>query len=83
MQSNELKNADIDKNKYFGFGISFDRTGSFSSPADGFGSNAIIFGVDMSSSVRVDNKKKYIFILDEGPTEGRWYNINWKKKLFN
>ena len=55
----------------FGFGISFDRRGSFSSPAGGFGSNAIIFGVDMSSSVRVDNKKKYIFILDEGPTEGR------------
>ena len=23
----------------------------------------------MSSSVRVDNKKKYMFILDEGPTQ--------------
>ena len=37
---------------------------------DGFGKNCIIFGVDMSSSVHVDNKEKYILILGEGPTQG-------------
>ena len=30
----------------------------------------IIFGVDMSSSVHIDIKKKYILILGEGPTQG-------------
>ena len=36
---------------------------------NGFGENVIIFGVDMSSSVHVDNKKKDILILVEGPTQ--------------
>ena len=49
------KNADIDKYQYSGYGIGFDRRGSFSFPAGGFGSNIIIFGVDMSSSVHVVN----------------------------
>ena len=30
----------------------------------------MIFGVDMSSSVNVDNKKKDTLILDEGPRQG-------------
>ena len=30
----------------------------------------IIFGVDMSSSVHVDNKERDILILGEGPTQG-------------
>ena len=37
-------------------------------PGGGFGQNVIIFGVDMSSSVHVDNKKKDILILGKGPT---------------
>ena len=32
------------------------------------GNNANIFGVDISSSVHVDNKKKDILILGEGTT---------------
>ena len=32
--------------------------------------NAIIFGVDMSSSVHIDNKNKYSLILGEGSTQG-------------
>ena len=32
--------------------------------------NVIIFGVDMSSSVNVDNKNKDIVILGEWPTQG-------------
>ena len=35
-----------------------------------FSRNCIIFGVDMSSSVHVDNKKKDILILYEVITQG-------------
>ena len=31
--------------------------------------NVIIFGADMSSSVHVDNERKEILILGEGPTQ--------------
>ena len=34
-----------------------------------FGRNCIVFIVDMSSSVHIDNSKKYILILGEGPTQ--------------
>ena len=44
--------------------------GTFSFPIGGFGKNVILFGVDMNSSVHVDNKKKDILILGEGPTQG-------------
>ena len=37
------KNADIDKYKYSGYGIGFDRKSSFSFPSDRFGQNVIIF----------------------------------------
>ena len=52
------KNADIDKSGYSGYGIGFDRRSSFSFPDGGFGQNVIIFGVDMSFSAHIDNKKK-------------------------
>ena len=52
------KNADIDKYGYSGYGIGFDRRGSFSFPGGGYGQNVIIFGADMSSSLHIDNKKK-------------------------
>ena len=38
--------------------IRFDRRGLFSFPSGGFRGNVIIFGVDMSFSARIDNKKK-------------------------
>ena len=34
------------------------------------GKNVIIFGVDMSSSVHIDNKNKDILVLGEAPTQG-------------
>ena len=52
------KNADVDKYKYSGYGIGFDRRSSFSFPGGGYGQNVLIFGADMSSSAHVDNKKK-------------------------
>ena len=62
------KNADIDKYKYSGYGTGFYRRGTFSVPG-GYGKNLIIFGVDMSSSVDVDNKGEHILILGEHPTQ--------------
>ena len=56
------KNADSDRYKYSGYKIGFDKRGSFSYPGVGLGRNVVIFGVDMSSSVHVDNKKK-IFLF--------------------
>ena len=64
------KNADIDKTKYSGYGVGFDRTGVYLLPDGSFGRNAVIFGVDMSSSVHIDNKGKDILILGSGPTQG-------------
>ena len=51
------KNNDIDEWKYSGYGIGFDRKWEFSI-GNGFGITCIIFGVDMSYSVDIDNKKK-------------------------
>ena len=49
-----------EKYGYSGFAIGFDRTSSFSFPRVRFGENVLIFGVDMSSSAHIDNKKKDI-----------------------
>ena len=64
------KNADIDKCKYSGYGIEFDRRSSFSFSGGGYGQNIIIFGVDMYSSIHIDNKGKDILILGKGPMQG-------------
>ena len=41
---------------------------AFSFPGGlGFGQNVIFFGVDMSSSAHIDNKKKDILVLGKGP----------------
>ena len=52
------KNADIEHFGYSDFGIGFDRRSSFTFPGGGFGQNVLIFGVDISSSARIANKKK-------------------------
>ena len=64
-----LKNADIDKYSYSRYGIGFDMKGTFGFFSTGFGRNVIIFRVDMSSSVHIDNKKNYILILGKGPAK--------------
>ena len=77
------KNADIDKYKYSGYGIAFDKK-SFGEN----GQNVIILGVDMNSSVHIDNKGKDILILGKSPTQGlgehsltaeKMYSINFTK----
>ena len=68
------KNADIDKYGYSGYGIGFDRHGSFSFPGTGLGRNVLIFGADMSSSTKIDNREKDILILSKDPTQGLEHN---------
>ena len=82
------KHVDVDKYKYSGYGIGFDRKGFFWI-GDEVGRNVIIFGVDISSSPHIDNKKKDILILGKGPTQGlgehsltaeKLYSINFTKE---
>ena len=87
------KNVNIDRYGYSGYGIGFDRKGSFSFSGGGYGQNLLILGVDMSFSAHIDNKKKDILVLGIGPTQGlehkltaeKMYSINFtvaKKILF-
>ena len=73
------KNTDIDKYGYSGYGIGFDRRSSFSFPGGGFGQNVLIFGVDMSFSAHIDNKKKDILILGKGPTQTLEHTLTAEK----
>ena len=89
------KNLDPDKYSYSEYRISFDVRGTFSLPLPiaGFGKNIVIFGVDISSFVHVDNKKD-ILILAKGSAQGlenstytadTEYSVNFTiqgKKLF-
>ena len=75
------KNTDINKYKYSGYGIGFDRHGSFSSPGIGLSRNVIIFGVNMGSSKKIDNKKKDILILGKGPAQGLEHALSAEKYI--
>ena len=73
------KNADIDKYKYSGYGVGFDIHGSLSSPGIGLGRNVIIFGVDIGSSTKIDNRKKDIKTqgLEHTLSAEKMYSINF------
>ena len=73
------KNAEINRYKYSGCGVGFDRHESFSSLGTGLGRNTRMFVVDMSSFIHIDNKKKYIFILGKGPTQGLEHTMTAEK----
>ena len=70
------KNTNIDNYGYSGYGIGFDRHGSFSFPGTGLGRNVIIFGADMSSSTRIVNRKNDILILGKGPSQGLEHTLS-------
>ena len=67
---NLTKTSDPDKYSYSGCGIGFDPRSEFSLPRGSIGENFIIFGVDMSSSVHIDNAGKAILVFRKGPTPG-------------
>ena len=84
---NVKKHVDIDLHNCSVRGIGFERK-TFFSVGDEVGKNVIIFGVDMSSSPHIDNRKKYILILDKDLTQGlehtlaakKLYSINFTKE---
>ena len=66
--------------KYPVCGIRLDIHIFLSHRSGGTGRDVIIFGVDMSSSTKIDNRKKDILILGEGPfTRIRTYTVCRKK----
>ena len=58
------KHVDIDQYKYFGYGVGFLREGEFSFGSNGFSTNVIILGANMSSSVQANNKKIKLYSID-------------------
>ena len=64
------KNADQDRYKYSGYSKGLDSRSEFSLTDKSMKKNVIIFGADMSSSVHIDNKVKYMLILGTGLTQG-------------
>ena len=82
------KNADIDKYKYSGYGIGFDRQGEFSF-GNGLGRNCKTLVADMSSSSHVNNKINNILVLGKDIVQGingttiyaeKFYSINFTEK---
>ena len=73
------KHANIDQYKYSGYGTGFDRHAFFSYHSGGTCNKVIIFDVDMSSSPKVDNRKKYILILGNGSTQGLEHALSAEK----
>ena len=76
------KNAHIDKYKYSEYGIGFDR--HFSHPSGETSRNVMIFGADMSSSTKIDNKKRYLnsWQYTRSYTSIRTYTV-YRKNVFN
>ena len=74
-----IKNADIYKYRYSGYGIGFDRRSSFSFPGGGFGQNVLVFGADMSFSAHINNKKNDILVLGIGQIQGLEHTLTAEK----
>ena len=64
-----IENDYPDRCSYSRYGVVFASRSDFSLLEGSMGKEIIIFGVDMSSSVHTDNKKKDILILGIGPTQ--------------
>ena len=74
-----IKNTDVEKYGYSGYGIGFDRRSSVPFPGGGFGQNMLSFGADMSSSPHIDNREKDILVLGKGPIHGLEHTLTAEK----
>ena len=63
------KNANASKYKYKGYGICFDKGGSFSEGSINNGRKVLIFGVHESSLLHFNNKANNIFLMGRGPVQ--------------
>ena len=64
------KNANTSKYKYKGYGICFDKNGSFSEGSINNGMNLLIFGVHESSLLHSNNKANNIYVMGKGFVQG-------------
>ena len=62
-------NNDLDKYRYSWYGTEFNKRSQFSWLNGSWGKNSVIFGLDISSPVHVDNKTKDILLFNQGPTQ--------------
>ena len=69
----------ININKYFRYSIGFDRKGFFQILVLELVETGKIFGVDMTSSTKIDNREKDILIIVEGPTQRLEYILPVEK----
>ena len=76
------KNAVIDRYRYSGYGIGFDRHGSFSFSGTWLGRNIIIFGADMCSSTKIDNRNKRYFYFGQRPNTRIGTYTGHRKNVF-
>ena len=60
------KHIGVGQYKYFGYGIEFDRKGFSHTLLGELSKNVIIFGVDMSSTTKIGNRKKDILFFNKG-----------------
>ena len=74
------KNADIDKYGHSSYAIGFDRHGILSHPSGRTGRKVIVFGADMNSSTKIDNRKKDISILGKDPAQRLEHILSADKK---
>ena len=64
------KNANTSKCKYKGYGICFDKGGSFSEGSISNGRNVLIFGVHESSLIHPNNKANNIYVMGKDFVQG-------------
>ena len=78
------KHVDVNLYKYSGYGTGFDTKG-FYSIGDEICRNVMIFGVDISLSSHIDNKKKRHLgcaqALKHTLTTEKLYSVNFTKKI--
>ena len=77
-----IKNPDIDKYKYSGYGIGFDRKGEFPFGNE-FGRNQTVPGAFMSNSVHANNRTKNILVLGKDFMQELDNSTIYSEKLYS
>ena len=77
------KNAVTSKYKYKGYGICFDEGGNFSKGNISNGKNVLIFGVDESSLVHVNNKANNIYVMGDLFVQGINDTTLYAEKIYS
>ena len=77
------KNPDTSKYKYKGYGICFDEGGTLSKGNINNGRNVLIFGVDESSLVHVNNKANNIYVMGDLFVQGINDTTLYAEKIYS